>query len=312
MKAFAPTVKLVAATDVVVQNFVGQCHDHGAAMAMHDGFGQTSGAARINDPQRVVERQPQRLKGLHLGIVAGGDGRQLHAGTYGAMGQVECAQVVVHDDVLHAGQRVAQLLHHTHAVKVSPAIAHTVHCDQHLGLDLFEAVEHGVGAHVGRANAPHTAHAGGGQKRHHGFGNIGQIRRDPVARLHTLGLQVQRQSSHLAAQLRPAHLAAQALFVVADDRQKASFMRGLHMAQHLVRVVGLSTGKPLGPRHDVVRQHGGVRRGRLEIKIIPNALPEGVQLGHRPTPEVVVGGKTQATFISQPVLVQPNLGQMGG
>ena len=310
VKALAPAVGVVAAADVVVQNLVGQGHDHGAAVAVHDGLGQTGGAARIDDPQRVVKRQPHRLEGLHLGVLTRGDGRHLHAAAHIAVGQIQCAQVVVHDDVLHAGQSIAQLLHHTHAVKISAAIAHPVYRDQHLGLDLFEAVEHGVGAHVGRANAPHTAHAGGGQKRHHGFGNVGQIRRHPVPRLHALGLQVQRHGSHLAAQFRPAHLTAQAFFVVADDRQKPGLVRGLHMPQHLVRVVGLGSGKPLGARHDVVGQHRRVRRGRLQIKIIPDALPERIQLGDRPAPKVVVSGKAQAALIAQPVLIQANLRQM--
>ena len=312
MKALAPAVGVVAAADVVVQNLVGQGHDHGAAMAVHDGLGQAGGAARIHNPQRVVKGQPHRLKGLHLGVIPRGDGRHLHAAAHIAVGQVQGAQVVVNDDVLHAGQSITQLLHHTHAVKVASAVAHAVHRDQHLGFDLFETVKHRVGAHVGRTNAPHTAHAGGGQKRHHGFRNVGQIRRHAVTRLHALGLQVQGHGRDLAAQLGPSHLAAQTFFVVADDGQKPCVMRRLHMAQHLVGVIGLGTREPLGPRHDVVRQDGRVRRGRLEVEVIPDALPKSVQLGHRPTPQVVVSGKAQATLVAQPVLVEPNLGQVGG
>jgi hypothetical protein len=52
----------VAAADVVVQGLERQRHDDGAAVAMHDGLGQAGGAAGIDDPQRVVKRQPQRLE----------------------------------------------------------------------------------------------------------------------------------------------------------------------------------------------------------------------------------------------------------
>jgi hypothetical protein len=126
----------------------------------------------------------------------------------------------------------------------------------------------------------------------------GMLGRYAATRSHALGLQVQGHGGHLAAQLGPGHFAAQAFFVVADDRQKTRLVRGLYMPKHLVRVIGLGPREPLGPRHDVVQQHRRVRRGGLKIKVIPNALPKRVQLGHRPTPEVVVSGKTQPAFIA--------------
>ena len=54
--ALTPAVGVVAATNVVVQNFERQRHHHGAAVAMHDGFGQAGGAAGIDNPQRMIER----------------------------------------------------------------------------------------------------------------------------------------------------------------------------------------------------------------------------------------------------------------
>ena len=44
MKALAPTVGVITATDVVVQNFERQGHNERAAMAMHNGFWQACGA----------------------------------------------------------------------------------------------------------------------------------------------------------------------------------------------------------------------------------------------------------------------------
>ena len=43
MKTLTPTVWVIAATHIVVQNFERQGHNHGAAMTMHNGFWQTRG-----------------------------------------------------------------------------------------------------------------------------------------------------------------------------------------------------------------------------------------------------------------------------
>ena len=60
--ALAQAVGRVAAAHVVVQHFAGQRDDDDAAVAVDDGFGQPGGAAGIDNPQRVVKRQPKRLK----------------------------------------------------------------------------------------------------------------------------------------------------------------------------------------------------------------------------------------------------------
>jgi hypothetical protein len=73
--------------------------------------------------------------------------------------------------------------------------------------------------------------------------------------------------------------AGQALLVVADDGGKARRMGRRHMAQGLLRVVELGAGKPVRARHGVLGQHAGVGRGGLQIEVIPDALPESLQIG---------------------------------
>ena len=68
--ALAPAVGVVAAADVVVQRLERQRHQHGAAVAVHDRLGQAGGAAGVDDPQRVVEGQPERLEGGRRGVVS--------------------------------------------------------------------------------------------------------------------------------------------------------------------------------------------------------------------------------------------------
>ena len=44
METLAPTVEVIAAAHIVVQNFECQGHNQGAAMAVHNGFWQARGA----------------------------------------------------------------------------------------------------------------------------------------------------------------------------------------------------------------------------------------------------------------------------
>ena len=84
------------------------------------------------------------------------------------------------------------------------------------------------------------------------------------------------------------------------------------MAKHLRRVIGLRACKPFAARHCVFRQCRCMRRWRLHIKVVPNALPKVIEFSRRPTPKRVVIVKLQATLFAQPVLVQTNLGRVGG
>ena len=161
----------------------------------------------------------------------------------------------------HAGQGGAQLGHHAGAIVVFGAIGHAIAGDQHLGRDLFEAIEHGIGAHVGRAHTPDGAQTDHRKKSHHGFWNIGQVNGHAVTGLDTLCAEVACHGGDLATQLRPGHFAPLASLVVADDGQLPGGLRRFHMPQDLLRIVHLRAGKPLGPRHGVAGQHRCVGRG---------------------------------------------------
>jgi hypothetical protein len=57
--------------------------------------------------------------------------------------------------------------------------------------------------------------------------------------------------------------------------------------------------------------HRAVRRRRLQIKVIPDALPERIKVRHRPLPQRVITVKRQAAIGLQPLLVETDLGAMG-
>ena len=313
MEPLTPGMRRVAATDVIVQGHQRQMHHHDAAVAMHDRFGQAGGAAGIHDPQRMVEGQVQRLKVARVRVVAGKcigkvDGIE---STRPRRGQGP--QAVMDDQVHNRRQGGTQFGHHPQAVLVATAVRDTITGNQHPWPDLAKAVQHSVAAHVGRAQAPHCADAGTGQEGHDGLGPVGQVSRHPVARLHTHLLQGQGQRGGLAAQLRPAQRArlpkGKALLGVAEHGWHASRMRRLHMPENLPCVVDLRTGKPDRTGHAPLGQHGCVGRRRVNKKVVPDALPEGIEVGDRPVQQGIVGRKNQAPVHRQPILVAPDLGK---
>ncbi len=310
--ALAPGVGVVAAAHVVVQDLQGQGNDDGAAVTVHDGLGQTGGAAGIGEPQRVIEGQPHRCEGGGGGLVGGESVRKAGVGPQHLQRVARYAQVVMHDEVPHAGQGRAQFGHGGRAVDVAAAIAHAVAGDQHLGLDLLEAIEHGVRPHVGRAHAPDRAEAGAGQEGDDGLGNVGQVGGDAIARLHALRAQVQGQRRDLAMQFRPADFTMVAALVAGDERRKACGVGGHHVAEHLLHVIALRALEPARAGHARCGQHRAVWRGRLQFEEIPDALPEGRQVGGGPPPHRVIGVKVQAALVAQPVLIQANLGNERG
>ena len=97
MKAFAPTVGVVTATNVVMQNFERQGHDECAAMSMHDGLWQSCRAAGIDDPQRMVKGQPHGPERFYRCIVASN-----RVGKWRAVGQA-CIWLEIgqHNEMLH-------------------------------------------------------------------------------------------------------------------------------------------------------------------------------------------------------------------
>ena len=281
-------------------------------MTVHNGFGQAGGAAGIDDPQRVVERQPGRFKALGLMVISGGTRCEICIACFYFNSIKIQTQVLQEQQMTHAGQVAAELGHDAAAVQVAPGVAHAVAGNQHLGLDLAQAVQHGGFAHVGRANAPDRPQADRGQKRHHGLGDIRQIGRHAVATLHPLGLQMQRQGRHLALQLGPAQFPVVAALVAADHRWQAGGVGRHDMAQHLTRVVNLRALEPPGPRHAARAEHVGKGCRRLHLTKVPGTAPERLQITDRPAPQRVIAVKTQTVVLGQPVLVQADLRNKGG
>ncbi len=304
--ALAEVVGAVARAHVVVQA-AGMHGEDDAALAVHDGLGQAGGAARVDDPDRMVEGQRFGFEGRDLGVVARGGPGPVDVVRHLARGVGRGHE----QQPPHARQLVAQFLQHGAAVERLAAVVHAVDRDQQGGLDLAEAVGHGGRAHVGRAHAPDRADARAGEKGHHGLGHVGHVGRDAVAALHAERLQRERDRRDLAPQLGPRQLAHLAAFVVADDGGHAGRMGRVDVAQHLARIVDLGPGEPARTRHARLGEHGRVRRGRLDAGVVPDALPEGIELGDGPAPQGVVVVESEAARLAQPVLIEADLGDVG-
>ena len=156
--------------------------------------------------------------------------------------------------MLKRWQAIAELLNHGTAVNLLAAVGDAISGNQHFGFNLFEAVKHSGCAHVRCANAPHTANTDGGQKRHHGLRNIGQVSGHAVAGLNALRFEMQGEGGHLLAQLRPSDFtrrrtAGQAFLVVADDGWQTSGMSCFDVPEYLLNIVDLCTFKPPRTRH---------------------------------------------------------------
>ena len=218
--------------------------------------------------------------------------------------------------MLHRGQGRQQLGHYGAAVQRAAAVTHAVARDQHTRFDLLEAVQHGLGAHVRGADAPDAANADGGQKGHHRLGDVGQVGGYPITGLHPLRAQVQGQRGHLLLQLRPGQFTgvalAQAVLVVTDDGRQAGSGGRRHMAHDLACIVHLCASKPAGVRHGHTVTHPCVGGRRLQVKVVPGALPKGIQVGGGPAPQRIVVVKGQAALTRQPLPVQGDLGNIGG
>src|SRR5262249_32193221 len=63
--------------------------------------------------------------------------------------------------------------------------------------------------------------------------------------------------------------------------------------------------------HFALRQHGAVRRQRFQVEIIPDTLPEPVEVADRPLPELFIVVKVQAAAFLKPTAITHHLRGLG-
>ena len=200
------------------------------------------------------------------------------------------------DHLLQAGQPRDDLLHLGAAVVVPAAVPVAVHAEQHLRRQLPEPVADPAPAEVGGAAGPHRADAGRGE---HGDDRLRDVRHaggDPVAGADAHGAQPGGEHADAVRQVGPGQARQRRGLRLVVQRVLA----GLLAPQHVLRVVQPGAGEPLGTGHGPAAEDRGRRRRGLDAAVVPDRLPEAVEIGHRPAPQRGVAVEVEPALAGEP------------
>ena len=145
------------------------------------------------------------------------------------------------------------------------AVAVAVGGEQHLGLDLAEAVEHAAHAEVGRARGPDRAERRRGEHRDDRLGAVRQDAGDAIAGAHAHRAQLRGERARPARAAPPTRARARA----PSSPRKISAGRGVVAAQQVLGVVEPRSGEEARAGHAVVDQPGRGRRARRSPRRSP-------------------------------------------
>ncbi len=210
-------------------------------MAVHDRLRHASGAARVDDPQRLVERQPLRLEAIdRLGV------RRHRLAQLCVVRDVDFAEAAaVEHEGREVGKRRAQRLDDFRAIDPTPGVENAVRRDQDFWVDLLEAVDDRLCAHVRGAYAPDRPDARAGEKGDNRLRNVGHASDNAIASAHAEAPQRRGERCDAPAQFGPREFGDVSRLVFADDRRHPRAVGRLHVTEDLPRVVHLRARKPL-------------------------------------------------------------------
>ena len=183
------------------------------------------------------------------------------------------------------------------------AVAVAVDREQHRRLDLREAVDDRAGAELGRARRPHRAQARGGEERDDRLGDVGQVRGDAIAALHTEAHEPGATARDAVGEVRPRDLRRRPGLAVRHDRHLVS-TAGVVVVDGGERVLGVVERAPREPLRARHRPPSEPARG-LVVPADPRPLrtraPEPVEVVDRPLPQLGVPVEVQVAGVGEPV-----------
>ena len=201
------------------------------------------------------------------------------------------------DHLLQAGQQRDDLLHLGAAVVVPAAVAVAVHAEQHLRRQLPEPVADPAPAEVGGATGPDGADAGRGEHGDHRLRDVRHAGGHPVAGADAHGAQPGGEHADAVREVRPGQARESRGLRLVVQR----VLVGPLAAQHVLRVVQPGPGEPVGTGHGPAAENRR-RRGRgLDAAVIPDRLPEAVEVGHRPAPQRVIAVEVKPALAGEPL-----------
>ena len=278
--------------DCVVAGHVGVQHEllhvlkERAASAVDDALGYPGRARRVHDIERVIERDrfefdsaspvvgpgPRDLPGRAAAKIRP-ESRVLHIGDVRRLGhESNDDDGLDGGDTLYDGGDALERVDRLSVIRIS------VGGDQHLGLDLTEAVKHAGDAEIGRTGRPHGADA---RRREHADDGLGNVRKKPtdaVASLDPDGAHRERQTRNLLIELPIGDRPGSSEFVLSRNRHAI-----VREPEEMSGEVELHPREPLGRQHS--RTAAGLLGGRCRSHFgdVEHLLPEPVAMVHGPT-----------------------------
>ena len=178
----------VSGLGVEVQVRLLQVLEQDPALTVDDRLRQPGRARAVEHPQRMVEGQRGK--------------RQLPRAEEPVL-PARLLEVAELHDALERRDRVGDPLDHRPAVEVLATVAVAVDREQHLRLDLREAIDHAARAELGRCRGPHGADRCAREQRRNRLGDVRQVRDNAVAGLHSGRPQPRGDRGGVRAQLAP-------------------------------------------------------------------------------------------------------------
>ncbi len=255
----------VAGPNVRVQHVLLAVLEQRAARAVHDAFGHARGAGGIQNVERMRERHGFGLE-LRVGLDEVGEQHPVRQPA-----QLRCAVAIRdHDDRAQLGQPRGDRADERQRVDALAVVEVAIRREQHLRLDLPEAIENRVRSEVRRARRPDGADARGREHRDDGFGSIRDESRDAVAAADAERAQACRDTGDLPREIAPAELAALAALVRGHDRGAR--------AMRLQQVRGEAQRRAFEPARAghlvAVLEHRRVVRARTDAAKSPDGFPK--------------------------------------
>ncbi len=215
-------------------------------------------------------------------------------------------EVGQHDRMLHGGQLGADRREHLGAVEVLACVAVPVHRQQHLRLDLGEAVDHAARPELRGGARPDRSDAAHGQEGDQGLGDVRHVGDDPVPATDPERPQAPGDRRHLCGELSPRDLSQ---LPQLGGVQHGNPL-GVAPGQEVLRVVQLRSLKPARSRHLARGEHTLVGLRGAHLAELPDARPELLELPHRPAPQLPVVGEVLPVALADPAHEAGHLGAL--
>eukprot|EP01136_Pigoraptor_vietnamica_P039846 Opistho-1_new@856 len=230
----------VVAGEVGVQLVLLHVLNKCAACAVDHALGHARGARREHNVERVVEWQLLKLEHgvrlgerqerlVQLGLRNHGEvkGRRLDKGE--------------NDDALQVAKALDDLEQLAHVVVHLAVVVHGVHRENHLGVDLAEALKHARDAKVGRSGAPDGTNARRRQHELNSLHAVGDVADDAVSRRDARLPHGRRSPRHARVQLTVRHLERLARLTRPDEGDAV-----VVVAEEVLGKVEARAAEPLG------------------------------------------------------------------